>query len=232
MSGERRKYLVAPSLLAGNHARLAESALWAQEAGADWLHVDVMDGHFVPNLTFGPETVAALSREENFHLPLDVHLMLDNPSRYVGAFLKAGAAGVTVHVEPADDIGGCLRAIQDAGALPGLAINPATPWELLQRWLPLCGLVLCMTVNPGFGGQAFMPEVLDKVRALDRVRRREGMKFLIEVDGGVDESNAADCYAAGVDVLVAGTSLYRQSDMCAAVRRMRANVESITAVQS
>jgi len=223
-----RRCLIAPSLLAGNHARLADSALRAQRAGADWLHVDVMDGHFVPNLTFGPETVAALSREPGFTLPMDVHLMLDNPSRHVEAFLKAGSAGITVHVEPNDDIEGCLDKIRKAGARSGLALNPATPLEAVWEWLPMCDLVLCMTVNPGFGGQAFQPEVLQKVRELDEIRRRQGMHFLIEVDGGVDESNAALCWDAGVDVLVAGTSLYRQHDMAAAVDRMRRSWRNAT----
>ena len=229
MRGKTRDCLIAPSLLAGNHARLAESAMRAQHSGGDWLHVDVMDGHFVPNLTFGPETVAALSRESLFTLPMDVHLMLDNPARFVEAFLRAGASGVTIHLEAKDNTENCLKMIRQAGARAGLAINPATHWELLIEWLPLCDLLLCMTVNPGFGGQAFIPAVLDKVRALDAVRNRQKWDFLIQVDGGVDESNAGECFAAGVDVLVAGTSLYKHSDMKAAVSRMRASAVAATA---
>ncbi len=211
--------LVAPSLLAGDHGRLSESAARAETAGGDWLHVDIMDGEFVPNLTFGPAVVGAVRKA--VRMPLDVHLMLRRPDRFVEPFLKAGADVLTVHVEAEHDIGATLGQIRALGAKAGLAVNPGTPLDGARPFFGHIDLLLCMTVQPGFGGQAFREDVLPKVREAAAARSAGGWAWRIEVDGGVALAEAARCAEAGADVLVAGTSLYREADMGAAVAAMR-----------
>lgn len=213
-----RSLLIAPSILAGNMACLGVEAKRAEQAGADWLHVDIMDGHFVPNLTFGPAIVAALKRETN--LPLDVHLMLERPELYTEPFLKAGADILTVHVEVEHDVEKTLHFIREKGARCGLALNPETPLKQAKPYLSQIDLLLCMTVNPGFGGQSLIKEVFQKTRQAKQWREEMGLNFEIEVDGGVTLENAKECIENGANVLVAGTSLYGAKDMAKAIAEM------------
>jgi ribulose-phosphate 3-epimerase len=206
---------VAPSLLSADFARLAEEVRSVERAGADLLHVDVMDGHFVPNLTIGPVVVAALRRTTR--LPLDVHLMIETPERYLQAFREAGSDHLTVHVEACGRrLERTLRAIRRLGASAGVSLKPATPLSAIVPVLPLVQMVLVMSVNPGFGGQAFMPEVLPKIAAL-----RRHFRGAIEIDGGINDRTGAEAVAAGVDVLVAGTYIFKAKSRAAAIRSLR-----------
>jgi ribulose-phosphate 3-epimerase len=209
--------LLVPSLLASDHADLAAGARLAASLGLPWVHVDVMDGHFVPNLTFGPQTVAAL-RRRNAEQFLDVHLMLDAPQQFVEAFAKAGASLITVHVEPAHDVAATLVRIRALGCQCGLALNPGTPVETVEPFLAQVDLVLAMTVQPGFGGQAFRRDVLPKITQLATWRRERGLNFRLEVDGGVDLATGPDCRAAGADTLVMGTAFFGATDPVAVAR--------------
>lgn len=198
---------VAPSLLSADFANFAEGAGACVHGGADWLHFDVMDGHFVPNLTFGPELVRAL-RHRFPNTPFDVHLMVERPYDYVETFAAAGADLITVHAEAAPHLQRTLAAIRATGRRAGVALNPATPPELLTYVLDDVDLVLVMTVNPGFGGQKFLPAAGDKVGDLARLREQEGASFLISVDGGVDGRTAPGLVRDGADVLVAGSYVF------------------------
>ena len=208
---------IAPSLLSADFARLAESLRAAEDAGADLHHVDVMDGHFVPNLTIGPPVVKAIKRAAR--APLDCHLMIDRPLRYAKAFADAGADGITFHVEAKDPPREVAAAIRALGKRVGVALNPDTPLERLDEVLDLVDMVLVMSVVPGFGGQAFIADVLSKTRAL---RSERGFEGDVEMDGGINRDTVAACAEAGANVLVAGTAVYGQSDMKAAVRDLRA----------
>jgi ribulose-phosphate 3-epimerase len=205
--------LLSPSLLAGDHARLAESVRWVEEQGITWIHLDIMDGHFVPNLSFGPQTVAAL--RPGSKLFFDTHLMLDEPHHYLEPFAKAGANLISIHIEPAYDHAGTLARIRALGCQCGIVLNPGTPAAAVSALLDQVDLVLVMTVQPGFGGQPFRRDMLPKLRELAEWRRTRGLKFRLEVDGGIDLSNAAECRAAGADTFVAGTSFYRAPDRAA-----------------
>jgi ribulose-phosphate 3-epimerase len=206
--------ILAPSILAGDHANLAASARMVAELGLTWIHLDLMDGHFVPNLTFGPETLAALRRSGS-KLFFDTHLMLSEPQRYIEAFAKAGADLISIHIEPAYDHAGTLARIRALGCQCGIVVNPGTPANAIEHLLDAVDLVLVMTVQPGFGGQSFRADLLPKLREIDTWRRDRALRFRLEVDGGIDLATAADCRAAGADTFVAGTSFFRAADKAA-----------------
>ena len=218
---------IAPSILSADFARLGEEVRTAEEAGGDWIHVDVMDGHFVPNLTLGPAITEAVRRSTS--LPVDVHLMIESPERYVEDFVRAGAHRITVHHEACPHLHRVLEQIRELGALPGVAVNPATPVELLRDVLPFVDLVLIMTVNPGFGGQAFIPTSpgrVARVRALLE-ELRPGESVAVQVDGGIDALSAGAVASAGADVLVAGSAVYgHPQGVAEGIRAIRASAEA------
>lgn len=206
--------LLNPSLLAGDHANLAASARVVADLGLPWLHCDIMDAHFVPNLSFGPETLAAL-RRAGIKLFFDTHLMLDEPHRYVEAFAKAGSNLITIQIEPSYDHAATLARIRQLGCQCGIVLNPGTPAEAIRPFIDQVDLVLAMTVQPGFGGQSFRRDVLPKIREIADWRRERNLSFRLEVDGGIDVATAAECRAAGADTFVAGTSFFRAADKTA-----------------
>ena len=214
-------YLIAPSILSADFARLGE-ALAIVDPALDWVHCDVMDNHFVPNLTFGPLIVGAARRLSSAFL--DVHLMIERPESLIPHFRRAGADLVTVHLEACADPAATLAAVRATGARAGLTLRPGTPFARAEPWLADLDLFLVMTVEPGFGGQAFLPDMLEKVSAARAWRERHGARFLIEVDGGVSAATAPRCRAAGADVFVAGHAVYGGSDPRGALAALRAAV--------
>jgi ribulose-phosphate 3-epimerase len=211
---------IAPSLLAADFARLAEEVRAVEAAGADWLHLDVMDGHFVPNIAFGPALVKAVKRVST--IPLDVHLMIAPADPYLAAFAEAGADVITVHPEASPHLHRTLQAIRSLGCRAGVALNPATPISTVKWVLDSADLILAMTVNPGFGGQAFIENQLDKIAALRRLIDASGRAIALEVDGGVTAVTAPRVRAAGADVLVAGTAVFGTADYASAIAALKA----------
>jgi ribulose-phosphate 3-epimerase len=211
--------LIAPSLLAADFGRLREDALAVERAGADWLHLDIMDGHFVPNLSFGPAVLKAL--RPHLGLPFDVHLMIEPADPYIPAFAEAGANHIAVHAEAGPHLHRSLQLIRSLGVSPAVAINPATPASAVGTVLDLVDAVLVMTVNPGFGGQAFIPSVLPKVREIRAMADATGRPIRITADGGVDRQTAPAMLAAGFDTLVAGTAVFGAEDYAAAIAALR-----------
>lgn len=210
---------IIPSILAADFARLGDQIAQVERGGATMLHLDVMDGHFVPNLTIGPPVVASLRKVTR--LTLDVHLMITDPDKYAPVFIEAGADQILVHQEACKHLDGTLREIQRAGARAGVVINPATPVSLVEEVLGLADYVLVMSVNPGFGGQEFIPYALDKVRRLDAIRRDRRLAFSIEIDGGITKDNVADAVRAGCDWIVTGSSIFHTADPGATLAELR-----------
>ena len=214
-----RSVLIAPSILSADFGRLADEVRAVEQAGADYIHVDVMDGRFVPNITLGPVVVEAVRRATR--LPLDVHLMIAEPEKYIEAFATAGANPISVHLEASPHLHRTLQQIRQAGARPAAVLNPSTPVEMVEDVLDDLDMVLLMSVNPGFGGQRFIPRTLDKIRRLRQLVNSRGLKVDIEVDGGIDPDTAPRAIEAGANVLVAGTAVFHAKAYRAAIAALR-----------
>lgn len=210
---------IAPSILAADYANFASELKRIEETSAEYVHIDIMDGQFVPNITFGADVVASMRKHSK--LVFNCHLMVVNPERFVDAFAQAGADIMTIHAESTLHIHGALQKIKKAGMKAGVVINPGTPVSAIEPVLSLVDQVLIMTVNPGFGGQAFIPEMLEKVQKVAKIRDEKGYDFDIEVDGGVDNKTIKACYQAGANVFVAGSYLFKASDLTAQVETLR-----------
>jgi ribulose-phosphate 3-epimerase len=211
--------LIAPSILSADFSTLGDEIRAIEKAGADWVHVDVMDGHFVPNITMGPIVVAAVKKVTT--LPIDVHLMIENPDRYIPDFVSAGADLISVQVEACVHLNRTLQMIREAGIRAGAVLNPATPLSSIEWCLDLLDFVLIMSVNPGFGGQAFIPSSLEKIANLRAMIDDRGLKTLIQVDGGVNNATIADVSSAGTDVFVAGSAIFGTGDYATAISTFR-----------
>ncbi|HEL0443456.1 TPA: ribulose-phosphate 3-epimerase [Streptococcus equi subsp. zooepidemicus] len=211
---------IAPSILAADYACFAAELARIEKTDAEYVHIDIMDGQFVPNISFGADVVASMRKHSK--LVFDCHLMVVNPERYVEAFAQAGADIMTIHVESTLHSHGALQKIRAVGMKAGVVINPGTPVSAVEPLLSLVDQVLIMTVNPGFGGQAFIPECLEKVAAIAKMRDERGLSFDIEVDGGVDDKTIRACYQAGANVFVAGSYLFKAADLAAQVQTLRA----------
>lgn len=210
---------IAPSILSADFSKLGEEIIAVEKGGADYIHVDVMDGHFVPNITIGPLIVEAIRPITK--LPLDVHLMIENPDQYIEAFAKAGADYITVHVEACRHLHRTVQNIKSFGIKAGVVLNPATPVESIQHIIGDIDMVLLMSVNPGFGGQKFIPEVLPKIRKVKEMAEQKGLEIEIEIDGGVNSETAKQCMEAGATVLVAGSAIYNEEDYAKAISLIR-----------
>jgi ribulose-phosphate 3-epimerase len=220
---------IVPSILSADFARLAEEISRVERGGASMLHLDVMDGHFVPNLTIGPPVVESIRKVTKAHL--DLHLMIENPERYIPAFAQAGANSISVHYEACRNLDAVLGLIRSERLQAGIVLNPATPVSVLTDVLEVADYVLLMSVNPGFGGQTLIPYVLDKVRRLDRLRREKKMALPIEIDGGVHRDNLAEVVRAGCDWIVTGSAVFHSPDPEATVRDMREIAVQAAAVE-
>ncbi len=214
--------LIAPSILSADFAKLGDEIKAVEAAGADWIHADVMDGHFVPNITIGPLIVEAVRRVTE--LPIDVHLMIENPDNYIAAFAEAGAAYISVQVETCIHLNRTVQLIKDCGSHAGVVLNPSTTLASLEWILDDVDYVLVMSVNPGFGGQAFIPSSLDKIKALRELIKNRGLPSLIEVDGGVNEKTIAEIASAGADVLVAGSAIFGSRDYQKTIQSFRGKI--------
>lgn len=197
---------IAPSILSADISKLGEDIQMLDKGGADWIHIDVMDGHFVPNLTFGPNVVAAAKNYTD--LPLDVHLMVEEPEKMINGFAEAGATGISIHAEATKNIHQVMQHIKSLNVQAGVVINPGTAVSFIEPVLSIVDMVLVMTVNPGFGGQSFIPEMLKKIEKLDAYRKENDLSYLIQVDGGVNEETIQLCHEAGADVFVAGSNVF------------------------
>jgi ribulose-phosphate 3-epimerase len=214
--------LIAPSILSADFARLGEEIKAVEAAGADWIHVDVMDGHFVPNITIGPLIVEAVRSVSS--LPIDVHLMIENPDNYIPAFAKAGASWISVQIETSVHLNRSVQLIRECGAKPGIVLNPSTPIQTLECIMEDVDYVLIMSVNPGFGGQAFITNSLDKIKALRQMIRSKSLNTLIQVDGGINEKTIADVAAAGTDIFVAGSAIFGSDDYQKTINSFREKI--------
>ena len=215
--------LIAPSILSADFARLGDEIKAVEAAGADWIHADVMDGHFVPNITFGPLIVEAVRRVTT--LPIDVHLMIENPDDYITAFAKAGATYISVQVESCVHLNRSVQLIRECGAKPGVVLNPSTPLQSVDWILEYVDYVLVMSVNPGFGGQAFIPNSLDKIKELRRMIHNRKLSTLIEIDGGVNEKTISAIADAGVDIFVAGSAIFGSRNYTETISNFREKMD-------
>jgi ribulose-phosphate 3-epimerase len=211
--------LIAPSILSADFSKLGEEIKAVEDAGADWIHADVMDGHFVPNITIGPLIVEAVKRVTT--LPIDVHLMIENPDNYIAAFASAGASYISVQIETCIHLNRTVQLIKDSGAQAGVVLNPSTPVDSLAWILEYIDYVLIMSVNPGFGGQAFIPNSIEKIKTLHRQIQDRGLNILIQVDGGVNEKTISAVADAGADVFVAGSAIFGRKDYPATIVNLR-----------
>lgn len=223
--GIHKMIKIAPSILAANFSKLAQEVIEVEKAGAELIHIDVMDGHFVPNITMGPIVVEALRPVTA--LPLDVHLMIENPDAYIEQFAKAGADYITVHVEACRHLHRTIQLIRSFGVKPGVVLNPHTPVEQILHILEDIDMVLFMTVNPGFGGQQFIHSVLPKVRQLATIIKERGLSIEIEIDGGINEETIIPCVEAGATIFVAGSAIYNAEDRAEALQRIKTAGESV-----
>jgi ribulose-phosphate 3-epimerase len=217
--------IIAASILAADPLELGKALQESQEAGADWIHVDIMDGHFVPSINMGPRTVEACKRVTD--LPIDVHLMIENPDTYIEQFVHAGADSITVHTETCPHLHRTVSALQEAGMRAGVALNPATPVSAIEEIMGVCDMILVMTVNPGFGGQSFIKSTLGKIKRIHEMMRVQGLNLKIEVDGGIDSDTAPQAVSAGADVLVAGNSIFNHPEgISEGIQAIRASFSS------
>ncbi len=210
---------IAPSILSADISKLGEEVQMLDQGGADWIHVDVMDGHFVPNLTFGPNVVEAAKKYTD--LPLDVHLMVEEPETMIDSFIEAGATGLSVHAEATKNIHQVMQLIKNQKVAAGVVLNPGTPASFVEPVLAIADMVLVMTVNPGFGGQIFIAEMLEKIEKLAAYRRENNLDFLIQVDGGINEETIERCHEAGADVFVAGSNIFGAASPADQIQKLK-----------